>query len=76
LGHSVYLFQVKTVLELNITCVLGSDELCSHDFYCTSDYAGKRVEREGRKKGCAEESKVESRNCEASRKRERNRELE
>ena len=46
LGHSVYLFQVKAVLELHITCVLGPDELCPHDFSCTSNYVGKRVERE------------------------------
>ena len=52
----MYLFQVRAVLELDITCVLGPDELCPHDFNCTSNYAGKRVEREERKrKGCAEE---------------------
>jgi hypothetical protein len=68
--------QVKLVLELNITCVLGSDELCWHDFNCASDYAGNRVEREREGKKGAEEWEVESRNCEGHRKRRRDRELE
>jgi len=49
LGHDVYLFQVKAVLELDIMCVLVSDELGLHDISCTSNYTVKRVEREGEK---------------------------